>query len=681
MIDVGPAKEPDLKPQPEQLSQFGWSKLGGARGEVDVTRTIERSKTLVCTCTRCKKEISFNVPVNLLKLECDKCHSIVDPVQWSGLLVTSSDDATKSPIMGDGTSPVNHNLMQRLISTCYRHPAFARSIVEAYRRNYDHGKVQEWGIDKSVLLVHAANAIVQKYNSVWLPVLVLIVGGAVTVFTPKPFDSVLAVLSVFVALFLASGNMRNQKYWDANCKPTSYNPASVPNENVDGIREILKFCQGDEPRNLFFFSGYDPFRLLGLDDQSWSLVINRRKRPNGQLDSTPAELDIDTSYQRILRMVIKATTYDKSSPQSEPLANSRLLDESRFRVDDVAIVSGAHLDENDRRFVDASGCPQSELSIAELTKLSQAPDSRWRIYKRMCYYDGALDVGLLSYLRISHEGPFTYIESIGTRLLPVVEKLMGAYSAEPTADELMAQHRGPDWIREMSVELRRRIVYIGMGTIVFGLLFAFGGSLISSIVGSDPSFDSTGDINPTYFVLGVWLLPLIMVLGKRVKKLELEDDWEPRHPSLGWVIANIGLAIFGRYPPEDQRKERRKRVELAKETKEWNYGPFQGAVRTAQSRHYATNRFEHSDLTLLRHSQNHIVQEEFLSCLEDAGIDTAEFREGISRLNNFGIINQGQISGGATVENQNPQHQNKQVQRHKPMRAEKQRPSAAGVAS
>lgn len=57
--------------------------------------------------------------------------------------------------------------------------------------------------------------------------------------------------------------------------------------------------------------------------------------------------------------------------------------------------------------------------------------------------------------------------------------------------------------------------------------------------------------------------------------------------------------------------------------------------------------FESGDLRLIRRVQDLAIQDAFLECLEKNGIDTSDFKEGTAQINNYGIINSGQISGDA----------------------------------
>lgn len=106
---------------------------------MNIQHVLNNYGTLSMTCPNCDRQESIQVPVNLKKLNCSNCGDTLDPVQWKG------------------SNPVSHVLMRRLISICYKHPAFARKVIEHYKRDYDHAKSNEWGIDKSLLIIHAAN--------------------------------------------------------------------------------------------------------------------------------------------------------------------------------------------------------------------------------------------------------------------------------------------------------------------------------------------------------------------------------------------------------------------------------------------------------------------------------------------------------------------------------------------
>ena len=103
-------------------------------------------------------------------------------------------------------------------------------------------------------------------------------------------------------------------------------------------------------------------------------------------------------------------------------------------------------------------------------------------------------------------------------------------------------------------------------------------------------------------------------------------------------------------------------MELAKAAGEFNYAPARWPLRYGQARRDPETFFEATEVTLLRRTQNLAVQDAFLECLEDAGIDTSEFREGTSHINNYGIINSGSIGGEAsTAAQQRPREMGKKA--------------------
>jgi len=77
---------------------------------------------MVCPC--CGKQTIFPVPVNLNQLICPECEAELDAVYWPG----AKETVAGSVVKGDGSPPVNHLLMQRLIATCYRAPDFALEV-------------------------------------------------------------------------------------------------------------------------------------------------------------------------------------------------------------------------------------------------------------------------------------------------------------------------------------------------------------------------------------------------------------------------------------------------------------------------------------------------------------------------------------------------------------------------
>lgn len=131
--------------------------------EMEARAVLEKYQVLKMACSRCGQPHEAPVPVDLGRLTCE-CGQALDPVQQEEF------------------GPVNHLVMRRLTVTCYRHTEFAREVIELYKRDCDHAKAEEWGIDKSLLAIHAANALALRARSasrIWLPLACLLLAVSV----------------------------------------------------------------------------------------------------------------------------------------------------------------------------------------------------------------------------------------------------------------------------------------------------------------------------------------------------------------------------------------------------------------------------------------------------------------------------------------------------------------------
>lgn len=113
---------------------------------------------------------------------------------------------------------------------------------------------------------------------------------------------------------------------------------------------------------------------------------------------------------------------------------------------------------------------------------------------------------------------------------------------------------------------------------------------------------------------------------------------------------SVVASIFGIANKEKVRLKELQKIMYKQETNEFDFAPQYWSLRYGQSRSSVRSFFESVDVRLLRRTQDLVIQEAFLECLEDAGIDTSDFREGTAQINNYGIINSGQISGDAKTE-------------------------------
>jgi hypothetical protein len=253
---------------------------------------------------------------------------------------------------------------------------------------------------------------------------------------------------------------------------------------------------------------------------------------------------------------------------------------------------------------------------------------------------------------------------------------MNQYTDEPTADELAEEEKRPAWWRRLSHERRRQIGFVATGLVLYLLI---GGGAVGFAASYGPRVSELGLLYLAV-LLAPWILPLIQVYGAYGPQPDFDDDWEVKRPSLMEFITSLGLVGLMPYRREEERKHRRVRVRLAKETREWDYAPQKYALRVWQSRTHARTRFESTDLLLLRRTNDLAVQEAFLQCLEEAGIDTTEFREGAALINNYGIINQsGRIEGGARVTTTNGTSSGESKETRPPKARHKAAKAAAGA--
>ncbi len=524
-------------------------------------------------CPGCNQKQLLPVPVDLRNPKCDKCGGSLDPVRW------------------ESYGPVNHLLMQRLISTCYKHPNFARNIIAQYRRDYDHAMTDEWGIDKSLLAVHAANSIIQRGHRSLVPFLCLLLALSFNIGIWIP-----PLGSIVVLLVVASRRGRNERHREQFLRIDAYNPTVVPESNIKNIEKLLRFIEDTVPENLYFFSEYNPFQHIGANDDMWSILVDRRKRIGGDIATKPADLDLDSTYSRIIESVC-----NMRGPGTYP---------SRFQVKDVVFARATMVDPKDARFIDENYRPRTRVDPPRLADMRNFDDSRYKVFKRITFYDPRRDIGITSFIRLQHQGPFTYVESVGTRLLPVVDKLFGLYTDRTTFTELEKIHSGPKWWRSIDLQKRRRFRFVAILSLI---------------------------------TLGIWANPFYPV-EPRVLWMNL--------PHLTFLLTVI-LATYGFLPKLNGTYQSRKMDETrrhAKEAQEFDFGPTKWSIRYSQSRLIPENFFESTDTRLLRRTQDLAIQEAFLQCLEDAGIDTSDFRQGATQINNYGIINSGEITGEVKTE-------------------------------
>lgn len=573
---------------------------------VTVEDVLADYDTITARCSKCAATRQFKLPVALRSTTCAQCASPLDFV------------SSRGPAL------VNHQLMRRLILTCYRHPHFASRVIELYKRDYDRGLPEEWGIDKRLLAIHALNARLQRGHSRWwlaILALTLLMLPAPTLLGP--------ILTAVLLVIAAQQFGRNDDYAAIYLGDERYDPTHINARNMHRINKLLRYLHTINPEDLLFFRGFDPFSRTGNADTSWSILVDRRKRADGSFTEQPADLDLSAVYKEMIE-----------SAQAIRSAGTR---GSRFYLDEVVFVDGSAVETTDNNFVDDDYYPRAALPVGARESFATDNDDRYRLFKRIRFYNPLRDFGMSTFLRLTHHGPFTYIECVGTRLLPLVEKLFGTYTWRPTSEELNKRFSGLRLWTDLSMRTRRQILFV-----LGGLLTAVTWSITINAWDEASRYDYSRPsvITPGFLVpVGHIAIAGIMLLSSYASAPKLKDAYEPTRElpfPLGWLL--------GQSRREKERQRHRRRIKHTKEAGEFNYGPDRWSLRQGQSRIEAENFFESSDLSLIRRSQDWAIQQAFLACLEDAGIDTSDFREGATQINNYGIINQGYIGGSARSE-------------------------------
>ena len=427
------------------------SALAFARAE----EVLDAYSNLVMMCPACNVEWRAPAPVNLTSPQCPKCAGRLDPICWQG------------------GKPVNHRLMQRLISTCYLHPAFARQIVDLYRRDPDHAQPDEIGIDKALLGVHAIHSLAQKGHKSWVLVLLAGAVAAAGAFFPP------IALLVTIPLFVLMSGYRNQndRYWEKSAQSTAYNPSNIEKKHLERINKGLQHLDTRTPTNLVFFSGYNPFYLTGGDPETWSFLVDRRKLTGGDRTPDARELDLDETRRRILERLRNLPGFTTAA--------------GRFRIEDVAFVSGANLDRDDTAFLDKGDYPRYEIDAGSLEQIRTNDDPRFRVFTRLTYYNPCRDVAVISYFRLHNLGQFTLIEAVSNRILPLIEQLFGKFRYRLTQAELKERmgKQGGLWTK-LSFSTRRRAGFtlslFVFTAFVFGFLATLPAGATIDAIGARP---------------------------------------------------------------------------------------------------------------------------------------------------------------------------------------------------
>ena len=548
----------------------------------DIINVLESYQTLDMICPVCGEENSVAVPVNLKHQNCDNCHHHIDPVgRREGKLV-------------------DHLLMQKMISNCYKHIGFAKKLLELYSRDYHHSNSEEFGIDKTLLSIHAINAIIlEKHKSK----LLLLAG----------FLALIPVIGTFVAAYITSRKLyKNIEYKENYLGVSAYNPCEILLGNLSEIEQTLEFIDYRQPQNLYFFSGYNPFSQFGNNDGSWSFLVDRRKDSSGEIQLEAIDLNVEATYQKLIDQVCQI--------------KGGGISPFRFTVDNVVLVDGALVRVSEAEIfhhTEQGYFPNNAVTAEHAVELLNATSDTVRAYKRITYYDSNRSLCIRSFVRIQNQGPYTFIESVGAQLLSMTENLYEKYKMDDSSEELLKTITGPSWWQRIPIIKRKRIAFTGWLT-------------LSSLVFSP--------------------IAAVVLLSKYRMKFKKEDIYSKQ--STGVVFPfNLVAGLFGMNTAnkEKARINQLKKLKFQQQANEIGFTKNTWSLRYGQSRLTARNYFESEDLSLIRRTQDLTIQEAFLESLEDAGIDSSDFRKGTAQINNYGIINSGKIEGDVKAEQKAPE--------------------------
>lgn len=557
---------------------------------MSIDKILESYRAIEFRCSSCSQIETRSPPIDLLALRCSHCNLDLDPIQkTSGGLV-------------------NHLLMFRLIMLCYKHVAFSREILGIYKTNPRRCEDEEFGIDRRLLMLHAAQAVILNghRNLFLLPVLFLLILASLVLGT-----GVLLLGAWFIVVYLHFAHIRREQHKRNNFMVTRYDPSSILKKNHPLIERIINVDNINIPGNLFFCTGYDPFRTAGHSDGYWTLLIDRRRKTFGENTSAPVSMDASQLYSELTDAVI-GICGDGIRP-------------SRFWVTDVVLVDSRTLRPGSI-FLDEKLHPRTSLTESEIAQIKYNSDDRFRYYKQITFYDPWKDTALRIYLRILDQSPFTYIETVGVRLLPTIEKIFGRYSHRATSSELELES---SFFHKLSSN-----GIIGALTNTFRHLIAL--TLLCLIPYAIPYWERLLGKNPLS-LLSSWPT-LVQILASNSRTAIL--------PVVGYLVLLLfsSQITFPRSKAYDKITDDKK-FKREVQALEFDYNSTHWSIRYGQGRAQPVSYFERSTLDMIRRLFDETLIDAFLHYFEKLGIDTSEYRKGIMMINNFGIINSGSIAG------------------------------------
>lgn len=553
------------------------------------------------TCPWCGTTQPTSLPINLAEVTCQSCDKRIEPIEWRG------------------GRPVHLGRMQRLLYLCYRYPPFSRKVLELFQRDPLRGKNEEWGLDKGLLVAHAAHALALRgHRRPWL--LLLLPLGATVPLGIVPLPPLGAAI---VLLLAARGIARPRDFADRFLRPEHFDPSKLDESRLEITDKILESMDGSESGNLYFTGEDNPFETLGTGHDSWSILVDRRKRDDGSVADEPIQLDLDAIRRRIVDRIVHA-----SGPESAS---------GTFSVSEVTFVDSRRTKPDQLAFFEPNRYARSSVDYPERLPELEKNDT-CRTYSRVTFYDTSRDIRFTTLLRLINHGPFTNLEVVGCHLLPLADRLFNRYSVKPDLSEVREPHLRPQWWfrRPAATRSRTRFV-VGIMIVILGLWLLSAPVVVEAL---DDGELVTALASANVLPLIVLFLAVALTYG-RVPRI---NDLYKRRPEVPFP--------FSLFVPnlEKQRQEKLRDIRIEQDAGVFDYRPARESLRVGQSRWLPSSYFESTHLRLLRQSHTLAIQDAFLHALEDAGIDTSDFREGASMINNYGVINSGEIAGNVMTE-------------------------------
>lgn len=546
-------------------------------------------------CGFCDHCTVFYPPLDLTTMECAKCAKILDPM---------------TRIQG---KPVNHLLMCRLVSTCYLHQAFARNLIRHYRADLHRSRMEEFGLDRRLLVAHAANALIeQQANPVYLIIALL----AAALFSLKYGTIVLFFASLSMFSYLAYKKFGYGFRNNSIITPISYNPSCIPRNNFRKIETIISRSDAFIDGDLFLFSGTNPFSMFGQRINAWNISIpcDSVNAKNGKT------FDIDKFYQFL----------DDNLVHNHEIFESR----SRYWVENVTLLDGRSIRPFDAIFLDSALKPRRSIPPSRLRDLPGENSARVKVFRRYSYYDPYNDYLISTFLCFDIlQFGFT-LQSVTTRLLPMTDKLQGRYNYRP---DVLSEHGYNSPLFNTAFLAQIRFVLIHLMILTFALFAVRNYSIIDNL-----NQQAIAALSASKWLGWIEYIGVLV----RATHASLYLHIIPYLYVFLIICVSCRAPDSGRLSVASLRAHRAKaQAKLHKLAMTFDYAPQTLSLRLSQSRRSMVNSFEESKLMAMVTGLERRIQDCAMVYLQDLGIDVQDEKEKLTLINNFGVLNNGTIRG------------------------------------